>query len=60
VTIEDADGALNDQVDAAYRAKYDRYAASIVDSITKRTGAGDHARARAARIDRRLRHRRPQ
>jgi hypothetical protein len=24
LTIEDADGAVNDQVDAAYRAKYDR------------------------------------
>jgi hypothetical protein len=33
VTIEDAGGAVNDQVDAAYRAKYGRYA-SIVDSIT--------------------------
>jgi hypothetical protein len=34
VTIEDADGAVNDQVDAAYRAKYRRYAGSIVDGIT--------------------------
>jgi len=33
VTIEDADGAVYDQVDAAYRAKYGRYA-SIVDGIT--------------------------
>lgn len=33
VTIEDADGAAYDQVDAAYRAKYGRYA-SIVDGIT--------------------------
>jgi hypothetical protein len=33
VTIEDADDAVNDQVDAAYRAKYGRYA-SIVDGIT--------------------------
>lgn len=33
VAVEDADAAVNDQVDAAYRAKYGRYA-SIVDSIT--------------------------
>lgn len=33
VSIEDADGAVLDQVDAAYRQKYGRYA-SIVDSIT--------------------------
>jgi hypothetical protein len=34
VTIEDADGAVNDRVDAAYRSKYRRYAGSIVDGIT--------------------------
>jgi hypothetical protein len=34
VTIEDADGAVNDQIDAAYRSKYRRYAGSIVDGIT--------------------------
>jgi hypothetical protein len=34
VTIEDAGGAVNDQVDAAYRAKYGRHAGSIVDGIT--------------------------
>jgi hypothetical protein len=33
VTVEEAHGAVNEQVDAAYRAKYGRYA-SIVDSIT--------------------------
>jgi hypothetical protein len=33
VTVEDAHGAVNDQVDAAYRSKYGRYA-SIVDDIT--------------------------
>jgi hypothetical protein len=33
VTVEDAGDAVNDQVDAAYRSKYGRYA-SIVDSIT--------------------------
>jgi hypothetical protein len=31
--VEEADAALNDRIDAAYRAKYRRYAASIVDSI---------------------------
>jgi hypothetical protein len=34
VTIEDADAAVSDQVDAAYRTKYSRYAGSIVDGIT--------------------------
>jgi hypothetical protein len=34
VTLEDADGPMNDQVDVAYRAKYRRYAGSIVDGIT--------------------------
>jgi hypothetical protein len=34
VTIEDADATVNDEVDAAYRTKYRRYAASIVESIT--------------------------
>jgi hypothetical protein len=34
VQIEDADEAVNDQVDAAYRTKYRRYAESIVDSVT--------------------------
>jgi hypothetical protein len=34
VIIEDAGGAVNDQVDAAYRAKYGRHAGSIVDGIT--------------------------
>ena len=33
VTVEDAEDAVNEQVDAAYRSKYGRYA-SIVDSIT--------------------------
>jgi hypothetical protein len=33
VTIEDADGAVADQVDTAYRTKY-RHAGSIVDGIT--------------------------
>jgi hypothetical protein len=31
--VEDADPGLNDQIDAAYRDKYRRYAASIVESI---------------------------
>ncbi len=30
----DASLPLNDQIDAAYRAKYHRYAASIIDHIT--------------------------
>ncbi|MEV4236194.1 DUF2255 family protein [Nocardia sp. NPDC050408] len=34
VTFTDVDGAINDRVDAAYRAKYRRYAASIIDAIT--------------------------
>ena len=35
VTFEEvgSDDTLNDQVDAAYRAKYRRYAASIVNSV---------------------------
>ena len=31
--VEDADAALSDQIDAVYRTKYRRYAASIIDSI---------------------------
>jgi hypothetical protein len=31
--VEEANPVINDQIDAAYRAKYRRYAASIVDSI---------------------------
>jgi hypothetical protein len=33
VTFADADSALNDAIDAAYRAKYRRYQPRIVDSI---------------------------
>ena len=33
VTIEDADSAVNDAVDAAYRTKYARYARNIVDTV---------------------------
>jgi hypothetical protein len=33
VTFVDVDGDINDQIDAAYRTKYRRYAASITDSI---------------------------
>lgn len=33
VTFTDAGDGVNDQVDAAYKAKYQRYAASIVNSI---------------------------
>jgi hypothetical protein len=35
VIVEDVgDAAVDDHVDAAYRAKYRRYAESIIDSIT--------------------------
>jgi hypothetical protein len=33
VTFVDADPAINDQIDAAYRTKYHRYAASIISTI---------------------------
>ena len=33
VTFVEADPGLNDQIDAAYRAKYRRYAANIVGSV---------------------------
>src|SRR5205809_7559464 len=33
VTFVDADPGINDQIDAAYRAKYRRYAESIISSI---------------------------
>jgi hypothetical protein len=33
VAFADADHGIDDQVDAAYRTKYHRYAASIVNSI---------------------------
>ena len=32
--VEEAASDLNDQIDAAYRAKYRRYAASIISHIT--------------------------
>ncbi|WP_425461231.1 DUF2255 family protein [Kitasatospora atroaurantiaca] len=34
VSFEDADGAVNYQVDAAYRHKYGRYGAYIIGAIT--------------------------
>jgi hypothetical protein len=34
VSIEDADSAVNDEVDEAYRDKYGRYAGPILDSVT--------------------------
>jgi hypothetical protein len=43
VTFVDAATDINDQIDAAYRTKYRRYAASIIDSINSPT-------ARAATI----------
>ncbi len=33
VTFEDADHNLDDEIDAAYRAKYRRYAGSILNSV---------------------------
>jgi hypothetical protein len=33
VTFVDADPEINDQLDAAYRTKYRRYAANIINSI---------------------------
>jgi hypothetical protein len=41
--VEGSDSDLNDQIDAAYRTKYRRYAANIIDSINSPT-------ARAATI----------
>jgi len=35
--VEDAGLEINDQIDAAYRTKYRRYAASIIDSIISPT-----------------------
>jgi hypothetical protein len=34
VSFIDPDGAVTDDIDAAYRSKYRRYAASIIDAIT--------------------------
>ena len=34
MTFADADHSLDDDIDAAYRSKYRRYARSITDSIT--------------------------
>jgi hypothetical protein len=34
VSLDDADHAIDDQIDAAYRSKYRRYAESIIRSIT--------------------------
>ena len=41
--VEESDAGLNDPIDAAYRAKYRRYAANIIDSIVSE-------KARAATI----------
>jgi len=37
VAFEEADHGIDDQIDAAYRTKYHRYAKSITDAITSRT-----------------------
>jgi hypothetical protein len=34
VSFEDADGDLDDRIDAEYATKYSRYAANIIDTIT--------------------------
>jgi hypothetical protein len=39
VAFEDADTKVNDAVDAAYRSKYRRYAADIIQHITSATAA---------------------
>ncbi len=33
VTFEEADSAINDEIDAAYRSKYQRYAGRILNSV---------------------------
>jgi hypothetical protein len=43
--VEEADPGLNDQIDAAYRTKYRRYAASIISSIVS-----DEARAATIKL----------
>lgn len=40
VTFEDASGHLNDEIDAAYRAKYQRYPQQYVEPVTN---AASHA-----------------
>lgn len=45
VAITDADAAVNDRVDAAYRTKYQRYTGPIVDSVTD-----DQARSSTLRL----------
>ncbi|MER5430093.1 DUF2255 family protein [Streptomyces sp. NPDC002588] len=37
VAFEDADGEINDAVDAAYRTKYGRYSANTIQRITSST-----------------------
>ncbi|HLH25126.1 MAG TPA: DUF2255 family protein [Chloroflexota bacterium] len=45
VTFVDADHAIDDRIDAAYRAKYDRYGAQYVDPMV-----GPEARATTLRL----------
>jgi hypothetical protein len=45
VTIPDADAAVNDRVDAAYRTKYQQYGGRFVDSVTD-----DQARSSTLRL----------
>ncbi len=48
VTFVDADHDIDDEVDAAYRAKYSRYAGSILNSVLTPRGAVYDDQARAA------------
>jgi len=43
--IEESDPAINEQIDAAYRTKYRRYAESIIDHIN-----GSEARAATIKL----------
>ena len=43
--VEERDPAINEQIDAAYRAKYRRYAESIIDHIN-----GSNARAATIKL----------
>lgn len=44
VTVQEAAGPLNDQLDAAYRAKYARYAGPILDGIINPQARGSTLR----------------
>jgi hypothetical protein len=48
VTFVDADPDINDQIDAACRTKYRRYAASVVGTIVSPEARHDHQTGAAA------------